>query len=191
MGERDQCLILRRATMSTCRLLKNTGLRLTDAICYEDLQRSIGITCCGSFIRPGPSCTVTGYRTLAKEEVPRKRSSGRSYYSKREPDMNYTTQGGGDVLSLTLIPNEMIIIQDTYGTDHAFTISVTRALLGCSLRGRRIFVVTRRCSAEHTWAASCGITIYRTSVHTATSYIRKCYKMNSCRIASRWMTSYG
>ena len=132
--------------MSICWLLKknDTGLRLSSAICDEGLQIPLASLAAAPLLDLGPVGRFTGYRTLAKEEVPRKRSLGLSC-SKR-PDMNYTTQGR-DVSSLTLIPNEMIIVQDTYKSDHAFTMSVTGALLGCPLRGHSIHVVNHLCCA--------------------------------------------
>lgn len=51
---------------------------------------SFGITWRGPFIRPGPGWTVTGYRTLAKEEVPRKRSLGMSYSKRTRYELYYS-----------------------------------------------------------------------------------------------------
>lgn len=104
--------------MSICWLLENdAALGKFSRYLLQGTHRSFSIAYCGPFVRPGPGWTVTGCRTLAKEEVPRKRSSGWSF-SKRGPDMNYTKQGR-DVSSLTLIPNEMIIVQHIQTTSRS------------------------------------------------------------------------
>lgn len=66
--------------MSICWLLKNdAALGNFSRYLLQGLIDPSSIAYCGPFIRPGPGWTVTGYRTLAKEEVPRKRSSGWSF----------------------------------------------------------------------------------------------------------------
>lgn len=67
--------------MSICWLQKNdAALGEFQPLSATRAYRSFSIAYCGPFIRPGPGWTVTGYRTLAKEEVPRKRSSGWSFF---------------------------------------------------------------------------------------------------------------